>query len=117
MKTAQAQGAAPPAEPGDRAEVTRLREELARLAERLAALEKGAPAAAAAPPPAPRTATPAPAPAPEAVPEDVLMVLSAAIAAFLGKRPIIRQIRIVSSEGWAHAGRVSIQGSHALPPR
>ncbi|MFO0580844.1 MAG: hypothetical protein U0229_01080 [Anaeromyxobacter sp.] len=98
-------------------EVAALKAQLAALAERLAALEgaKAAPAPATAPPPAAAApAAPPPAPAPEPISEEVVLVLSAAIAAFLGKRPVIRQIRLLSSEGWAHAGRVSIQGSHAL---
>jgi len=97
------------------AEVAELKSQLARLADRLAALEAGAPRPAPAPAPAAAAPPPAPAPAaPEPISEEVVLVLSAAIAAFLGKKPVIRQIRILSSEGWSHAGRVSIQGSHAL---
>ncbi|NNJ60253.1 MAG: hypothetical protein HKP61_04735 [Dactylosporangium sp.] len=56
-------------------------------------------------------ATPAPA---EPLDEDLLVVISAAIAAFLGKKPRIRQIRLVSSATWAQQGRVGIHASHAF---
>jgi methylmalonyl-CoA carboxyltransferase large subunit len=111
-----------------------LREEVARLSERVAALEgAGAPAvpgsaangtapaaveSTTAAPAAPAPAAPAPvAAAPAAAPElseELMLVISAAIAAFLGKKPYIRQIRLVTSPTWSHAGRVSIQASHAL---
>ncbi len=42
------------------------------------------------------------------------MVISAAVAAFLGKRPHIRQIRLLGAAAWAHQGRLTIQASHAL---
>jgi methylmalonyl-CoA carboxyltransferase large subunit len=46
--------------------------------------------------------------------EELILVISAAIAAFLGKRPHIRQIRLLGSAAWAQQGRVTIQASHAL---
>src|SRR5262245_34429612 len=86
-----------------------LRQEVARLGERVAALEAAAgtrpPAAAPAPPPAPEA---------EGLSEELVLVLSAAIAAFLGKKPHIRQIRLVGTTAWAQQGRVTIQASHAL---
>jgi methylmalonyl-CoA carboxyltransferase large subunit len=89
-----------------------IRRELARLGERVAALE----AAAGKGPPAPRAAPPPPpAPPAEEISEEVLLVLSAAVAAFLGKRAPLRQIRLLSSAAWAQQGRVTIQASHALP--
>lgn len=110
------------------AELAALRAELARLSERLAALE-----AAAAPPPSPRGAGGAglgPATgggaagatdgrgkgqgSEEPVPEEVLLVLAAAAAAFLGKKPRIRSVRILSSPEWGRLGRMHIQASHAL---
>jgi methylmalonyl-CoA carboxyltransferase 12S subunit len=97
-------------DPVDPAQVTAaleaLRREVARLGERVAALEATAgrkPAAA-----------PAPAPA-EGLSEELVLVISAAIAAFLGKAPRIRQIRLLGSAAWSQAGRVTIQASHALP--
>ena len=50
----------------------------------------------------------------EALSEEVVLVISAAIAAFLGKKPRIRQIRLLGSAAWAQQGRVTIQASHAL---
>ena len=52
--------------------------------------------------------------APAELSEETLLVLSAAIAAFLGKKPKIRQIRLVNSATWAHQGRASIHASHAF---
>jgi methylmalonyl-CoA carboxyltransferase large subunit len=49
--------------------------------------------------------------------EEILLVISAAIAAFLGKKPTIRQIRLVGTAAWAQEGRVTIQASHALSGR
>jgi methylmalonyl-CoA carboxyltransferase 12S subunit len=110
-----------------------LRQELGRLGERVAALEAAvAPREAAidsardgstmgaeqqASVPA-QGAAPAPAPAPssraDGLDEELVLVISAAIAAFLGKRAHIRQIRLIGSGAWAQQGRVTIQASHAL---
>ena len=46
--------------------------------------------------------------------EELVLVIGAAIAAFLGKRPHIRQIRLLRSDAWAQQGRATIQASHAL---
>jgi methylmalonyl-CoA carboxyltransferase 12S subunit len=46
--------------------------------------------------------------------EDELLAIAAAIGAYLGVRPHIRQIRLVSTAAWAQQGRVSIQASHTL---
>jgi methylmalonyl-CoA carboxyltransferase large subunit len=87
-----------------------LRQELARLSERVAALEAAAaPAGRASPSPAPAAA-----PAAEGLSEEIVLVISAAIAAYLGKKPHIRQIRLLGSAAWAQQGRVTIQASHAL---
>jgi methylmalonyl-CoA carboxyltransferase large subunit len=87
-----------------------IRRELTRLGERVAALE-----AAAAPP---RPAAPAAPPAEAAgLSEELLLVISAAVAAFLGKKPHIRQIRLVGTTAWSQQGRVTIQASHALSAR
>lgn len=46
--------------------------------------------------------------------EQIVCILSSTIAAYLGVKPRIRQIRLVSSESWAHQGRATIQASHVL---
>lgn len=92
----------------------------ARAAAPEVALAPGAPAAPPAPGPLPTEAVAASASAPaaeasasrDAVPEDVLLVLSAAVAAFLGERAHIRQVRLVHSDAWAQQGRVAVMASH-----
>ena len=107
-----------------------LRQELGRLSERVAALEAAvAPrdlAIASAPAGSSRQAVPSAAPAQTDMPagapssradgldEELVLVISAAIAAFLGKKAHIRQIRLIGSGAWAQQGRVTIQASHAL---
>ncbi len=78
-----------------------LRREVARLHERVAALEAG-------------RAAPAPPPAAEAISEEIVIVIGAAVAAFLGKKAPIRQIRLLGSAAWAQQGRATVQASHAL---
>lgn len=92
-----------------------LRREVARLGERVATLEAaaGVRPAAGAPPPQVAPTPPHAAPA-EGLSEELVVVISAAIAAFLGKKPHIRQIRLLGSAAWAQQGRVTIQASHAL---
>lgn len=75
----------------------------------------------AAPPPVPVVAAPKPAgPTVEKTEEltpEIIMVLSAAVAAFLGKRARIRSARLVRtapSSAWAQQGRVFVQASHNL---
>ena len=66
----------------------------------------------------PVASAPAPAPAPvQAAPkkEEELMVIAAAVAAFMGKKARIRRVRRSVPGGmnpWAQQGRVSIQASH-----
>ena len=98
-----------------------LREELTLLAERVTALEAGRDGLAAngsttaAAGIAPAVAAPAAAtPAAKGVSDEVLLVISAAIAAYLGKKPRIRQIRLVTSAQWTNQGRVNVQASHAF---
>jgi methylmalonyl-CoA carboxyltransferase large subunit len=89
-----------------------VRRDLARLGTRVAALEAaagpkvadGPTAAVAAPPPA----------VAEDLSEELVMVLGAAVAAFLGKTAPIRQIHLVGTTAWAQQGRVAIQASHTL---
>lgn len=92
-----------------------LRNEVAALSERLAKLETPA-AAPPAPAPAPVVAAPPPpkAEAHTGLSQEELLAISAALAAYLGVRVHIRQIRLISSRAWAQEGRVSIQASHRL---
>jgi methylmalonyl-CoA carboxyltransferase 12S subunit len=53
---------------------------------------------------------------PEITPE-LLIIMSAAIAAYLGKNVRIRRARFISDQGmssWSQVGRVSIQTSHTF---
>jgi methylmalonyl-CoA carboxyltransferase large subunit len=115
-----------------------IREELRRLGERVAALEAAAglkpgvrsqeigdrPESAAdrpsSVPPDSRPLTPdscSLTPDPAGLSEELLVVIGAAVAAFLGKRPHIKQIRLLGTTAWAQQGRVQIQASHALSAR
>jgi methylmalonyl-CoA carboxyltransferase large subunit len=101
--------------------LTALRQELTRLGERVAALE-----VAACAKPSPIALRPggesqpggaAAVPEEQGLSDELILVLSAAIAAFLGKQPHIRQIRLVGTTTWAQQGRVTIEASHMLPIR
>lgn len=118
-----------------------LKAQMAALAARIEKLEGAAvltaapaptPAVEAAPAPVveepqaidtPVNGKPVPAPAPQAevppvveegISEEVLIAISAAVAAFLGERAHIRQVRLIRTGAWAQEGRVSIQASHRL---
>ncbi|MGA3077940.1 MAG: hypothetical protein ABSG56_30215 [Bryobacteraceae bacterium] len=97
-----------------------VRREVARL-ESLIESKNGKAAVAVAPAPtAPLVVRPSPPPEPEKVEEvapEIIMVLTAAVAAFLGKRARIRGARLVRtapSNAWAQQGRVFVQASHNL---
>ena len=48
---------------------------------------------------------------------ELLMIMSASIAAYLGKNVRIRKARFISEQGqssWSQMGRVSIQSSHTF---
>lgn len=100
------------------AAVAALQAQVKELSERLARLEarNGTPVALAAPAPK-AAAVPVKAAEPaaqEPISEETLLIISAAVAAFLGERRKIRQIRLLNSSAWAIQGRVSIQASHQL---
>lgn len=89
-----------------------LKKELAALSERVAKLEHPNLAPAAERPF--QVLPPAkPEPAPD-ITEEELLAISGALAAYLGVRVHIRQIRLISSNAWAQVGRVFIQASHRL---
>jgi len=43
--------------------------------------------------------------------EELLLAISAAVAAYLGVKPHIRQIRLLGGVTWSQQGRVTIQAS------
>jgi methylmalonyl-CoA carboxyltransferase large subunit len=88
-----------------------LRQELTHLSDRVAALEKLAQFAArpVSTPSADRATTAA-----DELSDELVMVIGAAVAAFLGKRAHVRQIRLLGSAAWLHQGRVTVQASHAF---
>ncbi len=82
-----------------------LQAQMAELMRRIAVLEKETgPAVEAAAPPV----------EPAGISEEELLAISAAVAAYLGVRAHIRQIRLAATSAWAQQGRVSIQASHRL---
>jgi len=87
-----------------------LHQEIVRLNERIGTLEKaagtGGSRAVASLTSAGST------PVTESLSEEIILVLGAAVAAYLGKRAPIRQIRLLGSTAWAQQGRVTIQASH-----
>jgi methylmalonyl-CoA carboxyltransferase large subunit len=98
----------------------RVQAQLAALAERVERLETGMqPAQKDAAESAPATAEPVQTPPPPEPPkpelmEEELLAISAALAAYLGVRVRIKQIRLLGSHSWAQQGRVWIQASHKL---
>jgi methylmalonyl-CoA carboxyltransferase large subunit len=89
-----------------RKEVASLRSEVAELRDLVAKLT--------APPKAAAPAAPA---KQDGIDEQTMFVISAAIAAFLGKRATIRSVRPLTHQMldvWRLQGRVAIQGSHRV---
>lgn len=83
-----------------------LRQEVARLEARIAALEA---------PPTPAAAT---RPEPEeAIEPETMMAIAAALAAFFGKKPRIRSIRLLRSNIWGQEGRATIQAWYSVSPK
>jgi methylmalonyl-CoA carboxyltransferase large subunit len=48
------------------------------------------------------------------LPPEVVLAISAAVAAYLGKRATIRQIHLSGTTTWAQQGRAAIQASHGF---
>ena len=92
-----------------------LRRDVAAMGDRVAAIEQtlATDAAAAGPLSGAAISTGAKPPADEVTPE-IVAVISAAIAAYLGVKAHIRQISVLGGASWAQQGRVTIQASHAL---
>jgi len=99
--------------PADRpASDSSLADQIMRLTERVAALEAAIRPAAASVPAGSPAAAPGTRVAAAELSEEMVLVLSAAIAAYLGKRANMRQARLVGAAGWAREGRVKIHASH-----
>ena len=95
-----------------------IRQDLARLTERVTALEalgrsERRDADGKAVPEAHKSTTPVVA----NLSEELILIISAAVAAYLGKKPHIQQIRLIGTTAWAQQGRVTVQASHALAAR
>ena len=89
------------------AEIVELRQRVEKLE---ALLEKALKANAAA---TSVMAAPKPAVQQEIAPE-IVLAITAAVAAFLGKRASIHQIRLTGTTAWAQQGRASVQASHGV---
>jgi len=50
--------------------------------------------------------------APTSVSPDVVLAISAAVAAYLGKRARVRQIHLSGGASWAQEGRAAVMASH-----
>ena len=75
--------------------IAQLREDLSTLKRRVGDLERQAATAA-----------------PVVPSEEEMLAISAAVAAFLGVRARIRQVRLVHSSAWAQVGRMGTHASH-----
>ena len=88
-----------------------MRTQLAELSGRVAQLEAGAkiqPTDADAAQPVSKPQLAHTAPAKQAITEEEVLAVSAALAAYLGIRVHIRQMRLLSSSSWAQQGRVLV---------
>src|SRR3569833_1114456 len=96
-----------------RSQQAELAEQLHAMQHKLTALELKRPEPVA--PPAPK-APGAAAPKVEAIPEEIMLVIAAAVAAFVGKSARIRSARYLheGESPWAQQGRVFVQASHNL---
>jgi methylmalonyl-CoA carboxyltransferase 12S subunit len=84
--------------------VEALRRDVARLSERMSEIEKRVHVSPD------KTIEKSP-PAATELSEELLIAISAAVAAYLGVRPHIRQIRLLGAVPWSQQGRVTIQAS------
>lgn len=51
---------------------------------------------------------------PTDVPPEVVLAISAAVAAYLGKRATVRQVHLRSHTTWAKQGRAQVMASHGF---
>lgn len=92
-------------------EIKALEEELQELRQRVEKLESLLAQAKAAPP---STQAGPGREVEQGVSPEIVLVISAAVAAFLGKRASIRQIRLSGESPWAMQGRATVQASHGI---
>jgi methylmalonyl-CoA carboxyltransferase large subunit len=98
------------------AAIEALRSEVRSLVDRVTELEQhraGSGVAALPQAAAPAAAAPA-APARAEATEEELLVIAAAVAAFLGVRAQVRQVRLIQSTAWAQVGRATVHASHRV---
>lgn len=50
----------------------------------------------------------------EGITPEIVSAITAAVAAFLGKRATIHQIRLTGTTAWAMQGRATVQASHGI---
>lgn len=50
----------------------------------------------------------------ERITPEIVLAIAAAVAAFLGKRATIHQIRLTGTTAWAMQGRATVQASHGI---
>jgi methylmalonyl-CoA carboxyltransferase 12S subunit len=48
------------------------------------------------------------------VPEEVVVAISAAVAAFFGHRAKVKRVHYRTGQAWAQQGRVAVQGMHVV---
>jgi methylmalonyl-CoA carboxyltransferase large subunit len=98
-----------------------VRREIDEIKSLIAGARPAAPAPQARPEPPKAAPAPAPPPPSDEISPEILSVISAAVAAFLGKKARVRSARlirpVVSTSAWAQQGRVFVQASHNLPYR
>lgn len=100
---------------GLRREVTRLRERVSALEGR-SGTEGTAESWDALAGRGPRVAAPGAAVPPDALDPELVFTIAAAVAAYLGKEPHIRSVRLVRSSAWAQQGRATIQAWYSVSP-
>jgi methylmalonyl-CoA carboxyltransferase 12S subunit len=98
-----------------------LQSQVASLTERISVLEQQVPAPLPAQAvhaePAPEAQAAEESAAPEVheeISSEILLAISAAVAAYLGERAHVRAVRLIATTRWSQEGRVSIQASHYL---
>ncbi|MFW5973479.1 MAG: hypothetical protein ACOCTG_05745 [Bacteroidota bacterium] len=85
--------------------IEQIREHLARLESRVVKIESTAGQRGAVPEQESR-------PASEQIDPETMMSIGAALAAYLGKRPRIRSIRLLRTDAWTQQGRTTLQAIH-----